>query len=145
MPPVSAQTRGFQLWIALNTTHLLLFHSSHSLSTFSGVDQWWSAAIKKKGICIQMATQWIRSTGDTPVNVDQCKRTCGQNEGLRGSLGEGGRGVVAVPAVWVKRSEGQMRSKVRYWPWRQTRSASKSQWDTEKSEAQEFSLITFLK
>lgn len=54
---------------------------------------------------IQEVTQWIRSTGNTPVKFDQCKRTCGQYEGLRGSRREGGRGVIAVPAVWVKRSE----------------------------------------
>lgn len=63
-------------------------------------------------MCIQMATQSIHSTGNTPVNVDQCKRTCGQYEGLRGSLREGGRGVVAVPAVWVKRSEVKWEAKL---------------------------------
>lgn len=55
------------------------------------------------------------ATGNTPVNLDQCKRTCGQYEGLGGSRWEGGRGVIAVPAVWVKKVRGQMRSNVNNW------------------------------
>lgn len=50
---------------------------------------------------IQRVNQWIRS--DWKHTCDQCTRTCGQYEGLRGSRREGGRGVVAVPAVWVKK------------------------------------------
>lgn len=65
---------------------------------------------------IQEVTQWIHSTGNTPVNLDQCERTCGQYEGLRGSRRERGRGVIAVQAVWVKKVRGQMRSNVNSWP-----------------------------
>lgn len=75
----------------------------------------------KEGQHNNVAAQSINTTGYTPVELDQCKRTCGQYEGLRGSLGERGRGVVAVPAVWVKKVRGQMRSKVNYWPRRKAK------------------------
>lgn len=75
----------------------------------------------KEGQHNNVAAQSIHTTGYTPVELDQCKRTCGQYEGLRGSLGERGRGVVAVPAVWVKKVRGQMRSKVNYWPRRRAK------------------------
>lgn len=47
-----------------------------------------------------------------PDDCDQHKRTCGQYEGLGGSLRERGRRVVRVPAVWVKRSEGKREGKL---------------------------------
>lgn len=50
------------------------------------------------------------------ATCDRRRRTCGQYEGLGGSHREWGRGVVAVPAVWVKRSKGQMRGRVNNWP-----------------------------
>lgn len=42
----------------------------------------------------------------------QNQRTCRQNEGLRGSRRERGRGLVTVPAVWVKKVKHQIMRRV---------------------------------
>lgn len=42
----------------------------------------------------------------------QNQRTCRQNEGLRGSRRERGRGLVTVPAVWVKEVKHQIMRRV---------------------------------
>lgn len=65
--------------------------------------------------CIQKVNQ------ESAATCDPCRRTCGQYEGLGGPRREWGRGVVAVPAVWVKRVRGQMRSIVNNWPRGETR------------------------
>lgn len=68
----------------------------------------WLPTVDTRG-CIQKVNQ------ESTATCDPCRRTCGQYEGLGSPRREWGRGVVAVPTVWVKRVRGQMRSRVNNW------------------------------
>lgn len=128
-PPVSAHIRGCRLHQTTTAAWLYSHYQvrenmakPHSSTwIFDPTASFLPPLLLKEGQHNNVAAQSIHTTGYTPVELDQCKRTCGQYEGLRGSLGERGRGVVAVPAVWVKKVRGQMRSKVNYWPRRRAK------------------------
>lgn len=129
-PPVSAHIRGCRLHQTTTAAWLYSHYQVRENMAKPHSSTWIfdptasfppPPLLLKEGQHNNVAAQSIHTTGYTPVELDQCKRTCGQYEGLRGSLGERGRGVVAVPAVWVKKVRGQMRSKVNYWPRRRAK------------------------